>query len=354
MLKNQGPQPRLNDHQYFVLGCSIILFCISACTVIERDEDTQFEAKECGETQEERTPSPEVDTLDTAVSGVAYRKENGEVEIVLSPMIDARSGQVIEEYTSEHLQLSSNDQDVESFTLTKVNPDTPAAVDVVFVIDSTGSMAWALDGVKIGVNAFAQGLESSGLNLQFAAIEFGDEVRSSIPLGDAEAVSTWLTKFGAEGGGDGPESPLDALVAADTQIDFRPDALRYYIVITDVGFHERSDGSKCSDFNLTEVVDRFRGQALFAVVYASLGGGVGVDPNWLTRSIGGLFFKIDIQEALASFNISTDNPTDDVLKESHVIRVPAEESSEIGDEVQINYTRNDVSLSVTLEVKNVQ
>jgi hypothetical protein len=300
----------------------------------ERDEDTAFEERECGETTVAREAQPAVERLASVLSGSAYRTEDGGVRIVLAPIIDVASGDVEQDLEASDFTLTAAGQAVDEFT-----------------VDTTGSMAWAIDGVRQGVGEFARGLSASGLDIRFGGIEFGDGVRSSTALGSDEALRGWLQRLTAIGGNDAPENPVDALLAAADAMQFRDEALRYYIVVTDTGFHELSDGSGCADHNLADVVEALRGEALMAVVYARLGDPAGVHPELLVGGVGGLYVLIDIVAALTDFDISTDTPTDDVLRDVHVIEIPRGAIDAAADAVTVRYDSGSRTLTTTLTIR---
>lgn len=330
------------------LACALLTACETSG---ERDEDTAFEERECGETTVSREPQPAVERLASALSGSAYRTEDGGVRIVLAPIIDVASGDVEQDLQASDFTLTAAGQAVDEFTVRATGGDTTAAVDVVFVLDTTGSMAWAIDGVRQGVGEFARGLTASGLDIRFGGIEFGDGVRSSTALGSDTALRSWLDRLTAIGGNDAPENPVDALLAAAGAMQFRDEALRYYIVVTDTGFHELSDGSGCADNNLADVVEALRGEALMAVVYARLGDPAGVHPELLVGGVGGLYVLIDIVAALTDFDISTDTPTDDVLRDVHVIDIPRGAIAAAADAVTVVYDSGSRTLTTTLTIR---
>ena len=171
-------------------------------------------------------------------------------------------------------------------SLTVNAPKPQPAIDVLFVLDVTGSMQYAIDGVRDGIIEFARGLEESKLDARVGLLAFRDrlETNSRFPAlmrralpksraparsgrkrrgGDPKTAPTTpaggdsgeepflievagevftkdYAEFGrevgrklkADGGGDTPESSLDALAVAAGQ-EFRKEATRVLILITD-------------------------------------------------------------------------------------------------------------------------
>ena len=297
----------------------------SGCDLFEpRDPEVDFEDKICGSTDVNRSPEPAVPEQDAVLSGAVKRTEDGGLEIVLAPLI-VGTADVTAALDAGAMTVEIDGEVVTDFELQSVSNEVPASVDVMFVLDTTGSMLWAIDGMRSGIDLFLDGLDATGLDARVGGIEFGDELRSQIPLGESAEMRRWLDLLTATGGGDGPESPLDAMEKAYADADWREGALRYVVVITDVGFHEDTDGSECSDTNLASTVETMKGESLLTVVHAGSRGGAGVDPDWLVRAMGGLYVSIDGSFLFSSdFDISLDTPADDILSSTHVLRIPPE------------------------------
>ncbi|MFO0970235.1 MAG: vWA domain-containing protein [Gemmataceae bacterium] len=125
---------------------------------------------------------------------------------------------------------------------------TKAPVDVVFVLDVTGSMQPEIDAVKDGINLFASVLFSRGLDSRIAVIPYRDQFDAEAPMydpvlfdgdpftRDPVRFSEAVKKLEAKGGGDEPESTLDAVAYAARQ-PFRGRANKVLILITDASCH---------------------------------------------------------------------------------------------------------------------
>lgn len=131
---------------------------------------------------------------------------------------------------------------VASFNL-RVRSVPTLKADIVFVLDLTGSMQFAIDGIKLGIQNFVSHLKESHIDARIALIGFRDiqadgEYPSVMSIGgeaftkDYEAFKTEVGKLRAGGGGDEPESSLQALALAARQ-SFRPNASSVLLLITD-------------------------------------------------------------------------------------------------------------------------
>lgn len=155
-----------------------------------------------------------------------------------------------------------------------------SALFLCFIIDTTGSMGGTINGVKSSIQAFADTF--AGRPVTWAGVEYGDDTaldgtRTKFdPSTDLEAFKTWIGTLYAHGGGDAAENPLDAMMetklAAPNGYGWHipADAARYYIVLTDVGAHERGDGTDYCSYTGAEVLAAFRGWAIVNCVSPDL------------------------------------------------------------------------------------
>ena len=120
--------------------------------------------------------------------------------------------------------------------------------DIVFIVDTTGSMGYCVDNVKDNINAFVDEITSAGINSYFALVEYKDilcDGKNSTNVKKSRNESNWFStsndfkeeieKLGISGGGDEPESLIDALEMA-RRLDMRKTSQKFFIVVTDAGF----------------------------------------------------------------------------------------------------------------------
>jgi hypothetical protein len=160
-----------------------------------------------------------------------------------------------------------------TYTLTR--PASPTPVDILFLVDTTGSMGGAICGVQVGLTRIALDLHDAGIDARFGVAEYKDypfqpwgepddvAYRRQRDIGPLdEGLIRAVHRLRADGGGDGPESALTALyqaatgagqdvrpkgrsrgdIAAGRRANFRPDALKVIVNVTDVTFHRRASG----------------------------------------------------------------------------------------------------------------
>lgn len=116
--------------------------------------------------------------------------------------------------------------------------------DIVFVVDTTGSMGSHINGMKARVKEFATKVGDGGVDYRLALVDFRDvtykERLTVHPFQtDIAAYQRLVDTMGPGGGGDEPESAIDALEAA-LGLSFRAEAQKIFVLITDASTHEPS------------------------------------------------------------------------------------------------------------------
>lgn len=217
-------------------------------------------------------------------------------EVSQVPVLGARA---------EHLWLYENGERIRDFTVKREGRGDVAAIDIVFVLDVTGSMAEEIAGVRDNIIAFSEALSGVGINFRLAMVTFGDEIRGIFPFtSDVLAFQKEVGKQTATSGGDTPENSLEALHQAAI-LPFRAEAHRMVVWITDANFHEGN--SRCPRTS-TSIIAEMLGQA--AVVHAIGAEYVRELYERITGPTGGSYFDIkgnfkDILLQISNFNVST-------------------------------------------------
>lgn len=118
-------------------------------------------------------------------------------------------------------------------------PRTP--LDLAFVIDSTGSMAGSIDGVREAAASIGDKLAASGGANRIALVDYKDTdqgdpyaARVDLDLGsDTSAFRDSLDALQVSGGGDYPEAVFSGLMKAFTGLSWRPQARKAVILMGD-------------------------------------------------------------------------------------------------------------------------
>ena len=118
---------------------------------------------------------------------------------------------------------------------------TKAVADVVFCFDCTGSMSDCIDNVKEYANAFVTGLnaeQGAVVDWRMRALGYGDmEIGEKIQnendfVDNVPGFQSQLSSIAMCGGGDAPESTLDAIIVAAMTSKWRK-AHKIVVVFTD-------------------------------------------------------------------------------------------------------------------------
>ncbi len=121
-----------------------------------------------------------------------------------------------------------------------------ARIEVVFVLDTTGSMSGLIEGAKAKIWSIANGLAANGQksSVRMGLIGYrdrGDEyvTRRYDLTADIDSIYARLRSFRAGGGGDGPESVNQALDEAISQMSWssRDDVYRVVFLVGDAPPH---------------------------------------------------------------------------------------------------------------------
>ncbi len=122
------------------------------------------------------------------------------------------------------------------------SPSSLPQVDIMFVLDVTGSMQEEINGVEQGIQSFAKELSSRELDSQVGLIAFGDRSIGEEPqilsfegsafTANSDLFSDRVGKLTQVYGGDDPESSLDGIALASRQ-PFRSQSTKVILLITD-------------------------------------------------------------------------------------------------------------------------
>lgn len=186
------------------------------------------------------------------------------------------------------------------------------AIDLVFVIDTTGSMSSKIESLLATCERFVEEFASMDLDHRIAVVAFGDlrvphdRIERTGFTADIDVTRKSLRNIPRfNGGGNQGESPLEAIQAA-REMSYRSDAVKVLILITDEPAHQDKFTAAEMTSLLTE--DEF----LVFVVSPSL--------NYyktMAKNNGGKWYKIsattDFTDLLDMFNDLAAKVSDTVL-----------------------------------------
>jgi hypothetical protein len=136
-------------------------------------------------------------------------------------------------------------------------PAADPRADIVFVIDDTGDLSGPIAALQAGIGRFAAELAGTGVDARFALVSFGgrQEIAVELPFSAcAENLEARLNTLSAAGAVGAPRAALDAIWTAATELHWRPEAQRYFVLVTDAATHHAGDGSGLADRGMSETV----------------------------------------------------------------------------------------------------
>ncbi len=170
-------------------------------------------------------------------------------------------------------------------------------IDIVFVLDTTGSMSSELREITENLMDFVTDLEESEFDYHLGGVTFGDgeniwDFDPGTPgnqmTDDAETMRDQLATTGATGGGDGPETSLDAMAMAIEDYEWRPEATHVLLMVTDATYHYRGDGLGISEWTDVELYELAISQG--PIIYSITRGPEFYDT--LSIATGGNFYRL--------------------------------------------------------------
>jgi hypothetical protein len=183
--------------------------------------------------------------------------------------------------------------------LPQTRAKTKGVADIVFLIDVSGSMAPCIDALRMNIEAFAESLSRGDANnaapvkdwrakvvgyrdLNSAASEGIPWIVDNPFVRDVAAVKAQLGTLQASGGGDEPESLLDALFKVASMeavpkgsqtVDpskwrYRSDAARVVVVFTDASFKETMGIPEAKGGSLQDVANVIMANRIILSLFA--------------------------------------------------------------------------------------
>jgi Mg-chelatase subunit ChlD len=189
----------------------------------------------------------------------------------------------------ENVFLYDNGTRISDVTLGKELGDGSGQVDIVFVLDVTGSMTEEITGVKNNILEFADSLVKRGVDFRLGMVTFLDVIENVYDFtSNAQQFKNNVALQYAHGGDDTPENSLDALYRA-SQMQFRESANKIFIWITDADYHEKDWATARTK---QEVLDRL---LLLDIVVNAIGAPMYQTDSYtpIVEPTGGQFYDIN-------------------------------------------------------------
>lgn len=188
----------------------------------------------------------------------------------------------------------------------KENATISGSADIVFIIDSTGSMEKYITSVKENLTNFVNSLSKKSVTLKMSVIEYRDiEVDGASStvcyrFGD----SNWTNKvdevikvfdsISVAGGGDDPETPIDAF----EKIDYIEDSAKKFVfLLSDANYKNYDDteeNNRNNHFSMSYWTELFRDNNIKVTVVSQTK--YESDYNYLYSLTGGRFIDISSKD----------------------------------------------------------
>jgi hypothetical protein len=138
-------------------------------------------------------------------------------------------------------------------------------LDLAIAFDDTGSMGKEISALKSKVEDLTDQIKTTGMDARYSLISFKDcytiKANWSSDLAAFKSSVDSLQEFG---GDDEPEVSMDAIESV-LSMEFRPDAQKVIIVITDAHAHQIGDGTTYSLYTKDEVVENLKARGVIFI-----------------------------------------------------------------------------------------
>lgn len=178
-------------------------------------------------------------------------------------------GEPLDSLTPENVFIYENGIQKKILGIEKIITPEKIAVDFIFVVDKTGSMQQYIDGIKNNIVGFTQKLVKRGIDYRLGLVIFSDVIDKVYqPTANVYEFLGWISSVKAFGGGDEKENALEALNQS-TKINFRKEATRVDVLITDAPFHSKGEGGDGHTyFDMNDIINTLQKQQVrvFSIV----------------------------------------------------------------------------------------
>jgi outer membrane protein OmpA-like peptidoglycan-associated protein len=207
---------------------------------------------------------------------------------------------------SKNLQVFQNGKQMQVLSFGKSSYKNKIPVDIVFVLDKTGSMIDYIDKVKDNINHFISNFLKKGIDYRIGIVAFSDIVDSVYGFSDnIDNLRNNINDIKPTAyGGDENENALEALYSA-SKLPFRSDAKKLIMLFTDALFHHRGlQGDGQTNFTLNEIIDILVNDNIVTYTIVPL---IYDQYKHLSRTTGGKTYNL-----VDNFNSILDNFSEDI------------------------------------------
>lgn len=193
----------------------------------------------------------EMHSLTQRINELTIKASNGTLTDDDRAAVQQEVHELLQEYN--HIAITTTFNDISCLSPAQIKVPSPDGdrpkADIVFLVDTTGSMGSNIKNVSDNLARFASGL--SDCDVQFGLVAYNDVTTSADPpltqypfTDDIDSIKSQFDALAGsvDGGGDLNESALEA-IDLGLRYSFRSDATKQFILLTDAPFHDKnSDG----------------------------------------------------------------------------------------------------------------
>ena len=273
--------------KYIIIAFVIVLTCIDVYSNALNTDNQSPQRERIDVLQDAKVQAARKD-IEITVRNVEITRFP-EIRIIIEAY--NRLGEPLDTLTADNLFVYENNIAKRVLNVEKIPTTEKASVDFIFVIDITGTMQPFMNQVKENITQFTSGLFKRGIDYRLGLILFDDDVNRVYKFTrNTFDFLKWLEPVRAFGGGDEKENALEALNAA-TRFDFRPEATRVVVLITDAPYHQAGEtGQGKTNFTTETIIERLIQHEIrvFSIVPPKL-----QNYHLISRKTRGNFFDID-------------------------------------------------------------
>lgn len=118
---------------------------------------------------------------------------NSRIQMNMTGLVNPVTNQPLALVAQQNIFVTE-DNTVKGLKVTKVGSGTTLKADIVFTIDISGSMGEEADSVAASIIKFAQKLQASGLDVQFACVGYYGYVAGAINFTNSQNLETYLNR----------------------------------------------------------------------------------------------------------------------------------------------------------------
>ncbi|MFO0676205.1 MAG: vWA domain-containing protein [Polyangiaceae bacterium] len=167
-----------------------VAFAVSACTV---SSDSNIPADPGGS-----APEPKINNVKPSARFARKDPNQETVRVTLLGLIDPVTQKPIPFKANETVYVTE-DGVLKGTRVAQAQAENKLPIDIVFVVDNSGSMGEEADGVADKIVAFANVLSGSGVDARFGAVGYDGTVTGAVDLSNAVDLDAFLKREGRSG-----------------------------------------------------------------------------------------------------------------------------------------------------------